>query len=85
MLVRKAFGLLFVCAGVALNAQGTPSPALLVLSKVDQTLSIVDPLSLKVLSRIPTGPDPHEVVALLARQCSRLHSRDHDTQKSLAQ
>ena len=63
MMTRKVFGLLFVCAGVALNAQGTPSPALLVLSKVDQTLSIVDPASLKVLSRIPTGPDPHEVVA----------------------
>ncbi len=40
-----------------------PSPALLVLSKTDQVLSIVDPATLRVLARIPSGPDPHEVVA----------------------
>jgi YVTN family beta-propeller protein len=27
------------------------------------TLSIVDPSSLKVLGRVPSGPDPHEVIA----------------------
>uniref|UniRef100_Q01ZG5 40-residue YVTN family beta-propeller repeat protein n=1 Tax=Solibacter usitatus (strain Ellin6076) TaxID=234267 RepID=Q01ZG5_SOLUE len=37
--------------------------SLLVLSKSDTTLSIVDPLTLKVLARMPSGPDPHEVVA----------------------
>jgi YVTN family beta-propeller protein len=42
-----------------LQAQDT----LLVLSKGDQTLSIVDPVTLKVLGRVPSGPDPHEVVA----------------------
>jgi DNA-binding beta-propeller fold protein YncE len=36
---------------------------LLVLSKSDHTLSIVDPASLKVIARMPSGPDPHEVVA----------------------
>lgn len=44
-------------------AEKTPSSALLVLSKADQTLSIVDPSSLKVIARMPSGPDPHEVVA----------------------
>jgi YVTN family beta-propeller protein len=39
----------------------TPSPALLVLSKHDHTLSIVDPSSLQVIARMPSGPDPHEV------------------------
>jgi YVTN family beta-propeller protein len=45
------------------DAQPTPSPALLVLAKQDQTLAIVDPATLKVVARVPTGPDPHEVVA----------------------
>jgi DNA-binding beta-propeller fold protein YncE len=35
--------------------------SLLVLSKGDLTLSIVDPMSLKVIARMPSGPDPHEV------------------------
>ncbi len=37
--------------------------SLLVLSKGDLTLSIVDPLTLKVLAKMPSGPDPHEVIA----------------------
>lgn len=45
------------------GAQSTPSPALLVLAKRDQTLDIVDPATLQVVARIPAGPDPHEVVA----------------------
>ena len=36
---------------------------LLALSKADHTLAIVDPVSLKVIARIPVGPDPHEVIA----------------------
>jgi YVTN family beta-propeller protein len=47
----------------ALIAQSTPSPALLVLSKQDHTLAIVDPTSLKVEGRAPVGDDPHEVIA----------------------
>jgi YVTN family beta-propeller protein len=46
-----------------LLAESTPSPALLVLSKADHTLAIVDPATLKVLARVPSGPDPHEVAA----------------------
>jgi YVTN family beta-propeller protein len=44
-------------------AQTIPSPALLVLSKQDRTLAIVDPSSLKAVARVPVGNDPHEVVA----------------------
>jgi YVTN family beta-propeller protein len=36
---------------------------LLVLSKGDHVLSIVDPATRRILGRIPSGPDPHEVVA----------------------
>src|SRR5580765_3139340 len=45
------------------NAQPSPRSSLLALSKTDHTLSIVDPVKLKVLARIPVGEDPHEVVA----------------------
>jgi YVTN family beta-propeller protein len=44
-----------------LHAQSTPANALLVLSKRDQTLAIVDPSNLKVVARIAVGNDPHEV------------------------
>ena len=37
--------------------------SLLALSKTDHTLAIVDPVTLKVITRIPVGQDPHEVIA----------------------
>src|SRR5215510_5902640 len=37
--------------------------ALLVLNKSESTLAIVDPATLKVLARVPTGEAPHEVAA----------------------
>ena len=51
--------LFFSCTRVA-GAQ-TPSPALLVLEKGDNMLAIVDPATLKIVARVPAGPDPHEV------------------------
>lgn len=49
--------------GAALvHAQSTPAVSLLVLAKSDQTLSVVDPVSLKVLGTVPSGPDPHELI-----------------------
>ncbi len=36
---------------------------LLALSKADHTMAIVDPVTLKVMARLPVGPDPHEVIA----------------------
>ena len=44
-------------------SQSTPRRSLLALSKANHTLSIVDPVTLKVMVRIPVGVDPHEVVA----------------------
>jgi YVTN family beta-propeller protein len=55
-LLLPAFLLTMSCV----DAQ-TPSPALLVLEKSDNTLAIVDPASLKIVGRVPAGPDPHEV------------------------
>jgi YVTN family beta-propeller protein len=53
----------FLASAVLGAGGGTPSRALLVLAKSDNTLAIVDPVSLTVLARMPSGPDPHEVIA----------------------
>ena len=47
--------------GRAPSAQRGPA-RLLVLNKEDATLAIVDPASGQVLGRVPTGPQPHELV-----------------------
>ncbi len=48
-------------AGTALHGQSTAS--LLVLSKHDHTLAVIDPGTLQVRARVPVGDDPHEVIA----------------------
>jgi hypothetical protein len=55
--------LVATCGSVLVPAQHTTSPSLLVLSKQDRTLAIVDPTTLKVIARMPSRPDPHEVGA----------------------
>jgi YVTN family beta-propeller protein len=55
-----AFGLSF---SGQIIAQATPEQSLLVLSKHDHTLAIVDPASLKVIASAAVGQDPHEVIA----------------------
>ena len=44
------------------SARLTAAPALLVLSKAENTLAVVDPVSLQVLRKVPVGEGPHEVV-----------------------
>lgn len=64
--MRKRSFLLFCACTLTpsfLIAQNTPHELLLALSKKDQTLAIVDPGSLKVLTKVPVGNDPHEVIA----------------------
>jgi DNA-binding beta-propeller fold protein YncE len=48
---------------VLVSGQGGSSGRLLVLSKGDRTLSVVDPATLKILGKVPSGEDPHEVAA----------------------
>ena len=48
---------------MVLSAQTPSKGQLLVLSKGEHTLSIVDVDTKRVIARMPTGPDPHEVVA----------------------
>ena len=44
------------------QAGGAGASALLILNKIENTLAIVDPVSLRVLGKVPTGEGPHEVV-----------------------
>jgi YVTN family beta-propeller protein len=46
----------------AAAATGQARPSLLVLNKAENTLAVVDPSTMQVVARIPTGEGPHEVV-----------------------
>src|SRR6476661_2841113 len=62
--MRKILGMLLVTWLAAVwTAAQTPKESLLVLSKHDQTLAIVDPATLRVVVKMPAGADPHEVIA----------------------
>ena len=52
-----------LCTPGVLAAQNSAPASLLVLSKGGQTLAIVDPTNLAVVSKVPVGNDPHEVIA----------------------
>ena len=67
MRYRKNSILPIACLSLALFAATrasaqSPSPALLVLEKSDNSLAIVDPATLQIVARVPAGPDPHEIV-----------------------
>jgi len=62
--LRIVLGILTAWLGLAVFlGQSTQSTMLLVLSKGDHTAAMVDPVTLKVVARMPSGPDPHEIVA----------------------
>ena len=69
--MRRALGVLEIAIAAfvftaSANAQSTATSRqerLLILSKNDQLMSIVDPATLKIVAQVPTGPDPHEIVA----------------------
>ncbi len=65
MKVRINFAIVatLMAAGGLVSAESTPSTSLLVLSKGNLTLSVVDPSNLHVIAHMPSGPDPHEVIA----------------------
>jgi len=64
MASKLYLALVLCCVGAGLlTAAETPQTALLVLAKSDQSLFIVDPATLTVVGQVPSGPDPHEVIA----------------------
>ncbi len=62
-MVRSALAAVLAVSCLHLSAQPTSKSSLLVLSKHDHTLAIVDPADLRVIARVPVGDDPHEVIA----------------------
>lgn len=44
------------------GGQTNVKPVLVVLNKDDNTLAIIDPMDMKILGKVPTGDNPHEVV-----------------------
>ncbi len=56
--MKKLFGLALLLCHFALSAD-----MLLVLSKGDHALNLVDPVTLKVVGHVASGEDPHEVIA----------------------
>ncbi len=56
---------LFIVMLIAASSAATQAQkeSLLVLSKHDHTLAVVDPAMLKVVAKMPVGEDPHEVIA----------------------
>jgi len=61
LLFRAAASL--VALGLSTALPGLSQTTLLALSKHDHTLAVVDPTTLKVIYKLPVGPDPHEVIA----------------------
>lgn len=60
-ILSRLLGLLVTIA--LLRAQSSAKDVLLVLSKGDHTLAMVDVATGTVMARMPSGPDPHEVIA----------------------
>jgi YVTN family beta-propeller protein len=64
MTFRRSLALVLLSSGLGLlDAADTPPTALLVLAKTDQALFIVNPATRTIVGQVPSGPDPHEVVA----------------------
>lgn len=63
LIALTVFAAIFCYPPQKCYSQTTPKRSLLALSKANHTLAIIDPVTLKVITRIPVGEDPHEVVA----------------------
>ena len=61
-LVLTLFGIVFVFKDYVIVLGQTPKPVLVVLNKADSTMAIVDPITMKLVGKVPTGDSPHEVV-----------------------
>ena len=62
ILAFVAIGIIFVFGNYVIVIGQTTKPVLVALNKVDSTLAIIDPTTMKVLGKVPTGDSPHEVV-----------------------
>lgn len=62
-IVRSTSLLAMLCLVGTCLAQAPANGSLLVLSKRDHTLAVVDAATLQVVGKAPVGNDPHEVIA----------------------
>src|ERR1700741_3440300 len=60
---RVILSIMFAAIAVSDIAAQTSKESLLVLSKKDHTLAIINPATLKVVAKAPVGDDTHEVIA----------------------
>jgi YVTN family beta-propeller protein len=63
LIIAPIFFATFIHSTTGCSAQSVRHKSLLALSKTDHTLAIVNPVTLKVIARVPVGDDPHEVIA----------------------
>ncbi len=57
-----SLGIVIVFRSYVIVIGQTVKPVLVVLNKSDANLAIIDPASMKLVGRVPTGYSPHEVV-----------------------
>lgn len=60
--MRKTISILFPFALILFYSTNVFSATLVVLNKTDATLAIIDPQTMKIVGKVPTGDSPHEVV-----------------------
>ena len=53
--------LLILAAFPSISYAQTAKPVLAALNKAENTLTLIDPISMKVMAKVPTGDGPHEV------------------------
>jgi YVTN family beta-propeller protein len=62
VLALLVFGIIFVFGDYVIIIGQTSKPVLVALNKDDSTLAIIDPSTMKIVTKVPTGDSPHEVV-----------------------
>lgn len=64
VLVLLLFSIVIYWKNYVIVIGQTNKPVLVALNKTESTLAIIDPLEMKVLGKVPTGDNPHEVVIM---------------------
>jgi DNA-binding beta-propeller fold protein YncE len=64
ILVLLCFSIIIYWKNYVIVIGQTNKPVLVALNKSESTLAIIDPLEMKVLGKVSTGDNPHEVVFL---------------------
>ncbi|WHZ08703.1 MAG: YncE family protein [Cytophagales bacterium] len=59
--IRMVITVIIILVSISCFAQPRQKKILLALSKSEHVMAFIDPHSLKILARVPVGPDPHEV------------------------